>query len=83
MDNARHILGDRVVFCASNYEALEGADALIVATEWSDFRTPDFERIRTTLTQPVIFDGRNIWQPETLRELGFMYYSIGRPQAGA
>lgn len=81
MDNARRVLGDRVTFCASNYDTLEGADALILATEWADFRTPDFPRIRQTLKQPVVFDGRNIWQPAAMREAGFVYYSIGRPQA--
>ncbi|MCA9782042.1 MAG: UDP-glucose/GDP-mannose dehydrogenase family protein [Candidatus Cloacimonetes bacterium] len=80
MDNARQILGDRVEFCSSNYEALAGADALIVATEWADFRTPDFARIRESLSQPVVFDGRNIWRPDSMQELGFTYYSIGRPQ---
>jgi UDPglucose 6-dehydrogenase len=63
------------------YEALEGSDALVVATEWNEFRSPDFERIRTALRRPVIFDGRNIYDPETVSEAGFAYYSVGRPSA--
>jgi UDPglucose 6-dehydrogenase len=79
MEEARHRLGDRVVYATDNYEALRGADALIVATEWSDFREPDFERMKGLLKTPVVFDGRNIYRPDKLRKLGFEYESIGRP----
>jgi UDPglucose 6-dehydrogenase len=68
-----------VAYAADNYEALRGADALIVATEWSDFREPDFERMKGLLKTPVVFDGRNIYRPDKLRKLGFEYESIGRP----
>ena len=65
-------------FAAMPNEALEGADALIVVTEWKAFRSPDFERLRATLRQPVVFDGRNLFDPEMMRTLGFEYMSIGR-----
>jgi UDPglucose 6-dehydrogenase len=79
MEEARRRLGDRVTYASDNYEALRGADALIVATEWSDFREPDFERMKTLLKTPMVFDGRNIYRPDKLRKLGFEYQSIGRP----
>lgn len=63
----------------NNYEALHGADALVVVTEWLDYREPDFNRIRAALKTPVIFDGRNIYNPGKIRDLGFTYYGIGRP----
>jgi UDPglucose 6-dehydrogenase len=63
------------------WEAAEGADALLVVTEWAEYREPDFERLRGALRQPVIFDGRNLYDPERMRELGFRHYSIGRPVA--
>jgi UDPglucose 6-dehydrogenase len=75
---ARRILGDRVEYCSRSYEAIEGADALIVVTEWGEFREPDFERMKTLMRRPAIFDGRNIYKPEHLRELGFHYEGIGR-----
>ena len=67
--------------CEHNYDCLEGADALLVLTEWAPYRTPDFERIRSTLGEPVVFDGRNLWDPARMAELGFQYQSIGRPTA--
>jgi len=75
---ARRILGDSVEYCTRSYEAIEGADALIVVTEWGEFREPDFERMKTLMRRPAIFDGRNIYKPEHLRELGFHYEGIGR-----
>ncbi|HOT98308.1 MAG TPA: UDP-glucose/GDP-mannose dehydrogenase family protein [bacterium] len=66
----------------NNYEALQGADGLIIVTEWLDYREPDFDRIRKALRTPVIFDGRNIYNPVKIRDLGFTYYAIGRPQLG-
>ena len=75
---ARRILGERVEYCSRSYEAIEGADALIVVTEWGEFREPDFERMKTLMRRPAIFDGRNIYKPEHLRELGFHYEGIGR-----
>ena len=65
-------------FCTRSYEAVEGADALVVATEWNEFREPDFARIKTLMRQPAIFDGRNIYNPRVLREMGFHYEGIGR-----
>lgn len=62
----------------SAYEALNGADALALVTEWNEFRTPDFEKIKALLKQPVIFDGRNLWKPDSLKKRGFTYYGIGR-----
>lgn len=70
---------ERIQWSGKLYEACENADALIIATEWGAFRDPDFERIKGLLKQPVIFDGRNIYELETMREHGFWYYSVGRP----
>ncbi|MEI6517396.1 MAG: UDP binding domain-containing protein, partial [bacterium] len=62
-----------------NYEALKGADALIVCTEWNAFRQPNFKRIKQELVKPVVFDGRNIYDIADMRSYGFTYYSVGRP----
>jgi UDPglucose 6-dehydrogenase len=60
-------------------DALDGADALVIATEWKEFRSPDFDAIKTRLKQPVVIDGRNLYEPALMRELGIEYLSIGRP----
>jgi len=78
MDEARKIFKNRIKFTEDNYEALRGADALAVVTEWSEFRVPDFQKIKRLLSTPVIFDGRNIYNQEELRKMGFTYYGIGR-----
>lgn len=78
MDAARAILGDDVEYAADMYAATEGADALVLVTEWKLFRRPDFRRIRELMRGDALFDGRNIWNPSELRELGFSYYGIGR-----
>jgi UDPglucose 6-dehydrogenase len=78
MDEARRRLGDRVQFAASSYEALADADALVVVTDWNEYRHPDFERIKQTLRRPVIVDGRNLYSLERMTALGFTYHSIGR-----
>jgi UDPglucose 6-dehydrogenase len=78
MEEARKIFGDRIQYTHRNYDALHGAAALVILTEWNEFRRPDFERVRNLLAVPVIFDGRNIYDPAELRRLGFKYYSIGR-----
>jgi UDPglucose 6-dehydrogenase len=78
MDNVRAVLGDRITFCENMYEAVEGADALALVTEWHEFRRPDFQRIKRLMKSANLFDGRNIWDPEELRELGFWYTGIGR-----
>jgi UDPglucose 6-dehydrogenase len=77
-EEARKIFRDRIVYAARNYDALDGASALLVLTEWNEFRRPDFERIKELLKEPIIFDGRNIYDPGELKKLGFDYYSIGR-----
>lgn len=78
MTRAREIFGDRVEFTKNNYDALRDADGLIVVTEWNEYRNPDFQRIKEMLREPVIFDGRNIYNPEELAGSGFSYYAIGR-----
>lgn len=78
MENAGRIVGDGVEFSPGNYECLEGSDALIIVTEWNEFRHPDFEKIKQLLTEPIIFDGRNLYNPERMAERGFTYYSVGR-----
>jgi UDPglucose 6-dehydrogenase len=82
MENARTVLGapPEVTFAKDRYEALQGADALLLVTEWPVFRKPDFERVKSLLKQPVIFDGRNQYNPESLRKLGLTLYSMGRGQ---
>jgi len=76
---ARRELPAEVVLCDSNYAALEGADALALVTEWNEFRNPDFEKMLARMKSPVIFDGRNIYEPAKVRKLGFTYYGMGRP----
>jgi UDPglucose 6-dehydrogenase len=78
MPNVQRLLGDKIVFADSMYHALEGSDFLIIATEWPEFRTPDFTKIETLLSEKVIFDGRNVFDLETVEKKGFEYYSIGR-----
>jgi len=75
---ARRLFGDQVTLCEKSYDALSGADALAILTEWNEFREPDFQKMRTLLGSPVVFDGRNIYSPEHMRALGFTYFSIGR-----
>jgi UDPglucose 6-dehydrogenase len=79
MEEARRHLGERIEYRERNYEALEGADALLVHTEWHPYRRPDFARMLELMAQPVIFDGRNLYKREELGPLGFEYYSVGRP----
>jgi UDPglucose 6-dehydrogenase len=80
MAEARRVLGDTsgLSYAEAPMDAVEGADALVVVTEWKAFRSPDFERIRAALKQPVIFDGRNLFDPVRLREAGIEYFPIGR-----
>ena len=78
MNNVKQLLGDTVTFAESQYDALKGADALVIATEWSEFRTPDFNKIDSLLKDKVIFDGRNLFDLSLMQELGFHYESIGR-----
>lgn len=78
MNNVKKLLGDKINYAADAHEALDGADALIIATEWSLFRTPEFDKIKTLMKGKAIFDGRNLYEPQRMKELGFDYYSIGR-----
>ena len=80
MEECRRIYGDRedLVYCSNQLETLQNADALIVVTEWQMFRSPDFDLIKKTLNSPVVFDGRNIYDPERMKAEGFAYYAIGR-----
>ena len=78
MPNVKAIYGDRLTYCDRPYGCLEGADALAIATEWNEFRSPDFTVMKRLLRQPVIFDGRNLYDPEEITELGFTYDGIGR-----
>ena len=80
MNEARRLYGERPDFrlCDRPMDTLSGADALVIVTEWSLFRSPDFDAIHQQLKQPIIFDGRNLYDPEYLREQGFTYYAIGR-----
>jgi UDPglucose 6-dehydrogenase len=75
---ARRIFASRIALCEKSYDALAGADALAIVTEWNEFREPDFEKMRKLLRAPIVFDGRNIYSPEHMRALGFTYFSIGR-----
>jgi len=84
MPAARAAFGDdpRIAYAGSPLDAAAGADALAIVTEWKEFRSPDFETLRARLREPVIFDGRNLYEPEDVRRLGFEYFPIGRADAG-
>jgi UDPglucose 6-dehydrogenase len=77
-ETAKKAIGPKITYCESAYDALEGADALLIATEWNEFRHPDFAQMKKLLKTPLIFDGRNLYPPQTVRGLGFTYYGIGR-----
>ena len=79
MDFAKKILSEKITYAQDMYEALNAADALIIVTEWPQFKEPDFLRIKQLIKSKLIFDGRNIYSQERMRELGFTYHSIGRP----
>ena len=83
MDEARRIYGERddLVFCATSEAALEGAEALIIVTEWKVFRSPNFELMKSRLKQPLIFDGRNLYEPQRMHNMGFTYYGVGRGES--
>jgi UDPglucose 6-dehydrogenase len=78
MENVLALYGDKITLCDTMYDALEGADGLALVTEWHEYRAPDFHRIKRLMRTPALFDGRNIWDPEELRSLGFWYTGIGR-----
>ncbi len=78
ISNVKAQYGDKLVYCDKPYSALEGSDGLVIATEWSEFRNPDFEFMKRLMKQPVIFDGRNLYDPKSMHSAGFTYYAIGR-----
>ena len=78
VETTKAVLGDKIKYCVSSYEALDKADALIITTEWNEFRNPDFKKISSSLKAPVIFDGRNLYDPDKMNEQNFIYYSVGR-----
>ena len=82
MPNVKAIYGDKITYCDRPYGALEGADALVLVTEWQEFRTPDFELMKRLLSTPVIFDGRNVYDEKAMIQYGFTYYGIGRGKRG-
>jgi UDPglucose 6-dehydrogenase len=77
-ENVKKLIGDKIQYCQTPYEAAENADAIFIATEWPEFRTPDFEKLSAIVKQKVIFDGRNLYDLQAMRELGYSYFSIGR-----
>jgi len=81
MEEARRRLDDRISYAPTNYDALNGADALVIVTDWNEYRHPDFVRIKDTLRKPIVIDGRNLYSPEKLAKLGFTYRSFGRSTA--
>jgi len=78
IDNVRRIYGERISYCEDAYEAARGADALVIMTEWNEFRVLDLDRVKKLLRSPVVVDCRNIYQPETMEKMGFRYHSFGR-----
>ncbi len=80
MSNVRNLIGDKITYALDEYDALRDADALLIATEWSAFRTPDFEKMASLLKNKVIFDGRNLYGIPQMKELDFRYYSVGRAE---
>ena len=79
MPNTRAVLGDSIEYADNAYDALQGANALVICTEWFEFRRPSFSRMRTLLREPIVFDGRNLFSPDRMAKAGFKYFSIGRP----
>ena len=78
MTRGKSLLGDKVDFFENSYDALKGADALLIITEWNEFRKPDYQKMKALMKKPIIFDGRNIYDPKEMKEAGFEYYGIGR-----
>ncbi|MCI0335233.1 MAG: UDP-glucose/GDP-mannose dehydrogenase family protein [Planctomycetes bacterium] len=82
MENVRQVYGDKLVYCSKPLEAIDKADALAIMTEWGDYQRPDFKEMIARMRFPVVFDGRNLYEPGNMRRLGFVYHSIGRPAVG-
>ena len=83
MPNVKKQLGNIIEYVENQYEALNDADALVIATEWSEFRTPDFEKLNSMMKKKVVFDGRNLFDVQKMKELDFYYVSIGRKLVGS
>jgi UDPglucose 6-dehydrogenase len=81
IEETKRRLGDRIEYAPTNYEALSGADALVIVTDWNEYRHPDFARMKEALKRPIVIDGRNLYAPEKLAALGFTYRSFGRARA--
>ena len=79
IETTQVVFGDEINYYEARYEVLPEADALVICTEWHEFRRPDFEKMISLMKKPVVFDGRNLYRPSEMAELGFEYYSIGRP----
>jgi len=75
---AKKVFADRISYSSNQYDILNGADALAIVTEWNEYRNPDFDRILSLLNKPVIFDGRNLYDPRRMKFIGFEYFAIGR-----
>jgi UDPglucose 6-dehydrogenase len=82
MDNVRQEYGGKLIYAAKPMEAIEGADALAIMTEWGDYQRPEFKDMLAKMRSPVVFDGRNLYEPATMKRHGFTYHSIGRPAVG-
>lgn len=78
MENVKAVYGTKIEFSANQYDALKNADGLLIATEWSAFRNPDFDKMKASLKEPLIFDGRNLFELDEMKDKGFYYESIGR-----
>jgi UDPglucose 6-dehydrogenase len=78
MHETQRRIGDRITYAKTNHEAAAGADALVIVTDWNEYRFPDFARLKGELKQPIVVDGRNLYDPSKMRALGFSYRSIGR-----
>ena len=81
LEEARRRMGDKVEYAETGYEAIRGADVLVIVTDWNEYRHPDFNRMRELMKRPIVVDGRNLYDPQRMRKLGFVYDSIGRPGA--
>jgi UDPglucose 6-dehydrogenase len=79
VETTRAVFGDAITYADGMYSALDGADVLLICTEWHEFRRPDFQKVHGALTAPIIFDGRNLYDLERMAEMGFEYRSVGRP----
>ena len=82
INEAKKAFGDRISYSTNQYEILAGADALVIITDWNEYRNPDFERIKDELKEPVVVDGRNLYKPDRMNMAGFRYFPLGRNGSG-